>query len=168
MLSYILRVLTFIFVCFFVGSPWGLLTSACIYPPPCPEARVGVFRGPASAASLVPWTLGLRVLKGAQGRLLASPCGLLASSKIYHFFDCFLTSLFTPSWTDFGANLAPFWHPKSVQDGPKSHPKFSLICILSLIPLWTDFLWILAPIWKPKPTKIHPKINPKASQQTNN
>ena len=128
-------------------------------------------RGPASAASLVPWTLGLRVLKGPEGGFLGCPRNLprpLANLNFDHFFDCFLTSLFTPSWTDFGANLAPSWPPKSVQEGPKSHPKCIQICILSLIPFWTDFLWILAPIWRPKPPKIHPKINPKAFQQLNN
>ena len=63
----------------------------------------------------------------------------------------FLTSVLTPSWTDFGANLAPTWPPKSTQTRSKSHPKSIQNRILFLIPFWTDFWWILAPTWTPKP-----------------
>ena len=140
-----------------------------IYPPPCPEARVGVFRGPASAASLVPWTLGLRVIKGPQGGFVAWPRHSLqppASLKIDHFFDCFLTSLLTPSWTDFGANLAPTWPPKSVQEGSKSLQKCIQICILVLIPFSIDFWWILAPTWSSKPLQNPSQNRPKIAEDS--
>ena len=61
-------------------------------------------------------------------------------------------------WSHFGANLAPFWHPKSTQ---KSIPRG----IQKMIDFWIDFLPKLAPFWDPswdpRAAQDGPKTPPK-------
>ena len=85
-----------------------------------------------------------------------------ANSIFDYFFDCFSTSVLTPSWTDFGANLAPTWLPKSVQEGSKSLQKCIQICILVLILFLIDFSWILVDFGSQNAPKMEPSWVPRA------
>ena len=74
-------------------------------------------------------------------------------------------------FSDFGANLAPTWHPKSTQNRSKSHPNSIPTCILFSIASWIDFRTNLHGFLIPKSTKNQSKFNQKVnktSQQPKN
>ena len=75
--------------------------------------------------------------------------------------------------TDFdsvlGANLAPFWTPRCLQDRRFRPPRCLLFGLLFLMPFWIDF-WpllgpILAPTWAQLGAPKRPRRNPEGPRR---
>ena len=149
-------VYVYVYICAYVYVYMYIYPPLCLWHVvECPEFPWG---------SLVPWALGLKVLKGQDKQITGIRLRALAWPNFDQFFDHVLISISMPSWTDFGANLAPTWPPKSTQNRSKSHPNSIPTCILFLIAFWIDFRTNLHRFLIPQSTKNPSKFNQKVNQ----
>ena len=93
----------------------------------------------------------------------AIPCWSKKSITIVQHPSKNTSQMTTPSWTDFGANLAPFWGGSGGQVGAKSIPKSKQKLIEIKMKFALHFWSVLGPNLAPKWADIGGKLGPQTT-----